>query len=59
VTRDQLYLSKVGQDVKPPYPSPYHILSPDVIDRFWPTGFASSRIRPTTRPTGSTWSSWA
>jgi hypothetical protein len=46
VTRDQLYLSKTGQDVNPPYPSPYHILPPEVIDRFWPTGFASSRIRP-------------
>lgn len=46
VTRGQLYLSKVGQDINPPYPSPYHILPPDVIDRFWPTGFASSRIRP-------------
>ena len=45
VTRDQLYLSKVGQDVNPPYPSPYHILPPEVVDRFWPTG--------------STWSSWA
>jgi lactate racemase len=46
VTREELYLTKVGQDVKPPYPSPFHILPPDIIDRFWPTGFASSRIRP-------------
>lgn len=46
VTRQDLYLSKVGRDVKPPYPSPFHILPPEVIDRFWPTGFASSRIRP-------------
>jgi nickel-dependent lactate racemase len=46
VTRRELYLSKVGQDLRPPYPSPYHILPPDIIDRFWPTGFASSRICP-------------
>jgi hypothetical protein len=46
VTRGELYLSRVGQDIKPPYPSPFHILPPDVIDRFWPTGWASSRIRP-------------
>lgn len=46
VTRGELYLSKVGRDVNPPYPSPFHLLPPDVIDRFWPTGWASSRVRP-------------
>ena len=46
VTRRELYLSKVGQTLKPAYPSPFHILPRDVIDRFWPTGWASSRIRP-------------
>ena len=46
VTRSELILSKVGRDLNPPYPSPFHILSPEVVDRFWPTGWASSRIRP-------------
>jgi nickel-dependent lactate racemase len=46
VTRSELYLTKVGRDIDPPYPSPFHILPPDVIDRFWPTGWASSRVRP-------------
>jgi len=46
VTRNELYLSRVGQAVQPPYPSPFHILPPAVVDRFWPTGWASSRIRP-------------
>jgi nickel-dependent lactate racemase len=46
VTRKELYLTKVGRDVNPPYPSPFHILPPDVIDRFWPTGYGSSRIKP-------------
>src|SRR5262252_8818327 len=46
VTRSELLLSKVGRDINPPYPSPFHILSPEVVDRFWPTGWASSRIRP-------------
>jgi lactate racemase len=45
VTRDELYLSRHGRDINPPYPSPFHILPPDVVDRFWPTGWASSRIR--------------
>jgi hypothetical protein len=44
--RRDLYLTKVGRDVNPPYPSPFHILPPEVIDRVWPTGYASSRIRP-------------
>jgi nickel-dependent lactate racemase len=46
VTRGELYLSKVGRTVQPSYPSPFHILPPEVIDRFWPTGWGSSRIRP-------------
>jgi nickel-dependent lactate racemase len=46
VTRGELYLSRVGRTVQPPYPSPFHILPPQVVDRFWPTGWASSRIRP-------------
>jgi lactate racemase len=46
VTRSELYLSKVGQFLKVPYPSPFHILPPDVVDRFWPTGWGSSRIKP-------------
>ena len=46
VTRSELILSKVGRTLNPPYPSPFHILSPEVVDRFWPTGWASSRIRP-------------
>jgi nickel-dependent lactate racemase len=46
VTRSELYLSKVGRDLKPPYPSPFHLLPPEVIDRFWPTGYGSSRIVP-------------
>src|SRR5262249_43832423 len=46
VTRAQFSPIRFGQAVNPPYPSPYHILPPEVIDRFWPTGFASSRIRP-------------
>ena len=46
VTRSELYLSKVGRTVQPPYPSPFHILPPQVVDRFWPTGWASSRVRP-------------
>jgi len=46
MTRQDLYLTKVGRDINPPYPSPFHILSPEVIDKFWPTGFASSRVRP-------------
>jgi nickel-dependent lactate racemase len=46
MTRRDLYLTKVGRDINPPYPSPFHILSPEVIDRFWPTGYGSSRVRP-------------
>ncbi len=46
VTRSELILSKVGRDLNPPYPSPFHILSPEIVDRFWPTGWASSRVRP-------------
>jgi nickel-dependent lactate racemase len=46
VTRSELYLSRVGRAINPPYPSPFHILPPEVVDRFWPTGWASSRIRP-------------
>jgi nickel-dependent lactate racemase len=44
--RRDLYLTHMGRDINPPYPSPFHILPPEVIDRFWPTGYASSRIRP-------------
>jgi lactate racemase len=46
VTRSELILSKVGRDLNPAYPSPFHLLPPEVVDRFWPTGWASSRIRP-------------
>jgi nickel-dependent lactate racemase len=45
VTRSELLLSKMGEIANPPYPSPFHILSPEVLDRFWPTNYASSRIR--------------
>jgi hypothetical protein len=46
VTRRDLYLTKVGRDINPPYPSPFHILPPEVIERFWPSGYGSRRIRP-------------
>lgn len=46
MSRRDLYLTKVGRDINPPYPSPFHILPPEVIDRFWPSGYGSSRIRP-------------
>ena len=34
VTRSELILSKVGRTLNPPYPSPFHILSPEIVDRF-------------------------
>jgi hypothetical protein len=43
--RKELYMSKVRPPVLPPYPSPLHILSPEIIDRFWPTTYSTSRIR--------------
>jgi len=46
VTRSELILSKIGRDINPPYPSPFHLLPPEVVDRFWPTGWASSRVLP-------------
>src|SRR6266496_1912540 len=32
MSRRDLYLTKVGRDINPPYPSPFHILPPEVID---------------------------
>jgi hypothetical protein len=50
VTRNELYISRMGtangRVAGPPYPSPFHILPPEIVDRFWPTGWASSRVRP-------------
>jgi hypothetical protein len=43
--RRELYLSKVRPPIVPPYPSPVHILPPEIIDRFWPTTYSTSRIR--------------
>lgn len=43
--RTELYLSKLAPPNPPPFPSPWHVLPPDVIDRFWPTISDTSRIR--------------
>jgi hypothetical protein len=45
LTRGELYQTKVGQALRLPYPSVFHILPPEVIDRFWPTSYSTSRIR--------------